>query len=225
MPLHGLNRQRPTNRERVDMNKVSGIYRIDLGNGYFYIGSAVDLGRREGDHRRALKRVGHRNIKMQNIWNKHGVFRFAVLEECTKDKLLMREDIYLKTHFDDPKNVNLVSAAGSTLGFKHSDETKEKMSAAHKGVPKSVAQRENMSASARNMSAEHRANLSLAASNASAEHRAKNSAGQMGRVVSAETRAKNSAWQLKRPRRVISAEACANMSAAQKLSWVRRRAG
>ena len=127
------------------MNKCSGIYRIELGNGHFYIGSAIDIDKRKRDHRREMKRGIHPNRIVQHCWNKYGVFEFTVLEECVKDGLIVREQFYLDQHCDNPKNVNLVSTAGSTLGYKHSAETRARMSAAQMGRVQSDETRTKMS--------------------------------------------------------------------------------
>lgn len=240
MPLHGANRQRPTNRKGVDMNKVSGIYRIDLGNGYFYIGSAVDLGRREREHHRDLRSIKHGNVKMQNCWNKYGVFQFAVLEKCDKDFLLQREQSYLDKCLSDRKNVNISLIAGSPMtGRSHSAEsrarivtvltgrvcsaeTKERISAALTGVPKSDDACKNNSDAQKNSlkAAEHRAALAEAkiGIQLSAETKEKISTALKGKTRSDEARANMSAAQKGKPK---SAEHRANMVAA----WARRRAG
>ena len=193
--------------------KTSGIYRIDLGNNNFYIGSAVNLTSREQQHRNRLKRGVHHNIFVQNCWNKYGVFGFTVLEECVKDDLLLREQFYIDQHRDNPKMTNICLVAGSPLGIKHSDETRARMSAVQMGrvhsdesrANQSAAQmghgfsdeaRANMSAAqkGRTISDEHRAKLSVAARGRvhSDESRAKISEAQMGRVHSDETRTKSS---------------------------------
>ena len=210
------------------MNKCSGIYRIELGNGHFYIGSAIDIDKRKRDHRNDLKRGAHCNKRVQHCWNKYGVFEFTVLEECVKDGLIVREQFYLDQHCDNPKNVNLVSTAGSNLGHKHSVETRAKMSAAKKGVPKSAETRANMSVAKQNVSDETRAKISAAAKNRlpiSDETRAKMSAARKGVPLSAETRAKMSKPKSAEHRAKISAarkgvplsaETRAKMSAAKK---------
>lgn len=141
----------------------SGIYRIELGNGYFYIGSAVHLDGREKKHRSDLRCSVHINKRMQNCWNKYGVFEFVVLEECKTQVLLLQEQTWIDIHFANPKNVNINPTAGSSLGYKHSVEARAKMSTAKIGHLHS------------------------------AERRAKNSVAQKGKVRSAETCAKISA--------------------------------
>ena len=199
------------------MNKCSGIYRIELGNEHFYIGSAVDLDRRKREHCREMKRGVHPNKIVQHCWNKYGVFEFTVLEECVKDGLIVREQFYLDQHCDNPKNVNLVSTAGSTLGYKHSAETCAKMSASKKGVPKSAETRAKISAAKKGHkhSAESRAKMSAANKGRilSAETCAKISAAKKGVPLSAETRAKLSAVRKGVPK---WAEHCAKISAARK---------
>jgi group I intron endonuclease len=157
---------------------TSGIYRIDLGNGWFYIGSAVDLKRRESEHRRSLKRKDHANRQMQNCFNKYQIFNFVILIECSIDELLNREQAYLDTNFNHYKNVNLTPTAGSPLGYNHTADAKAKMSAMRKG---------------KTLSAETKAKMSEAKRNISAQTRAKMSAASKGRIPSAETRAKLSA--------------------------------
>jgi len=201
------------------MIKASGIYRVELGNGWFYVGSAKNLSMREGRHRSGLKCGKHKNIKMQNVWNKYQMFEFIILEECEINDLIVREQFYLNQYFNDPKNANLAPIAGSSLGVIYSDESKAKLSAANKGktkgVPKSAEHRAKISAANKGVpkSAEQRAKMSARV--VTAETRAKMSAWQIGRVLPAETRAKLSA-------RVYSDETKAKMSASQKLRWAQK---
>ena len=199
------------------MNKCSGVYRIDFGNGYFYIGSSVDTAIRKGKHRNDLKHGKHRNRIVQHCWNKYGVFEFTVLEECVKDDLIVREQFYLDQHCDNPKNVNLSPTAGSCLGYKHSAESRAKMSAANKGRKHSAESRAKMSAANKGVpkSAEHRAKISAAKKGVpvSAEHCAKISAANKGVPMSAEHYAKLSAARKGVP---LSAESRAKMSATRR---------
>ena len=53
--------------------KVSGIYCIEnLITGKVYIGQADHIKRRWQNHKRTLKNNKHKNIHLQNSWNKHG---------------------------------------------------------------------------------------------------------------------------------------------------------
>lgn len=123
----------------------SGVYRIDLGNGWFYVGSACDLKRREGQHRSDLERKKHRNRIVQNVFNKYGAFEFIVLGRHPIDEILRYEQELLDEHCPHDKCANIATTAGSRLGVKHSDSARAKMSAASK-----------------NMSPTHRARLSAA---------------------------------------------------------------
>jgi group I intron endonuclease len=123
----------------------SGIYRINLGNGNFYVGSSIDLHNRERQHRNALVRGNHRNIKMQSCWNKYQLFEFIVLAECHPDELLHQEQLLIDAHINDPKNANFAPIAGSGRGLVHTAETRAKLSALRKGVPKSSEWRAKMS--------------------------------------------------------------------------------
>lgn len=180
------------------MSNNSGIYRINLGNGYFYIGSAVLLDRRKKDHIQKLKKQQHRNSIMQKCWNKYGVFEFIVLEACSKDELLKREQEILDQHFDNEKNVNMARSASAPMaGRKHSDDAKRKISAFHKGRVHSLEQR-RLSSEARKgkpLSPHHKARVIETNRNRawSEQTRQKLSKSLKGRVVSDETRAKLSA--------------------------------
>lgn len=144
----------------------SGIYRIELGNGHFYIGSAVDLVKRESGHRAQLKRGDHGNKFVQRCWDKYGVFEFTVVEECAKDDLLVREQFHIDQHRDNSKMTNICLTVGAgRLGLLHSSETKAKMSRAKRGHTVSAASRTKISTTltGRVFSAEHRANIATAA--------------------------------------------------------------
>jgi group I intron endonuclease len=183
--------------------RCSGIYRIDLGNGNFYIGSAVNLARRKRDHRSELIRGVHTNRIMQNCWNKYNVFEFTVLEECQISELLLREQFWIDSFFSNPKNVNIAPIAGSTLGVTHSPEARANMSASQKGKPKS---------------AEHRAKIAAANKKRiySVEHRKRISDRNKGKVWTAEARAKMSAINKGKVLPPRSPEHCAKISAGHK---------
>ena len=199
----------------------SGIYRIDLGNGWFYIGSAVNLPKREAVHRSTLNNKKHSNIKVQRCWSKYGVFIFSVLEKCKKSELISREQFYLDKHFDDKKNTNISPTAGSTLGFVFSADSKAKMSKIQKGKKGYVRSAETLrklsiSQKGRIISPEHRAKLSNAnkGKTLSIETRKKISAAGKGRVFSDEHRAKISAAH---KGKVHSAEHHKKVTATKKL--------
>ena len=199
----------------------SGIYRIDLGNGWFYIGSAINLNRRKNQHLQKLKNKKHPNKKMQNCWNKYQVFEFSILFFCQIQELLLEEQFFIDLHFSNPKNANLSPTAGSTLGHKCSIESRKKMSDSQKGRVQSAETRKKVSVAQKSrkrsaLSAEHRAKISSSkkGKTLSIEHRKKLSARKIGCTLSDEHRAKISASKIGR---ALSAEHRAKISAANKL--------
>lgn len=120
-----------------------GIYRITLvRDGRCYIGSTVDIRRRWGEHRKSLRAGTHHSKYMQRCYTKYGenALIFEILEICditdmtdeqVSGLLFVREQCWfdLKT-----PEFNSAPIAGSMLGFKHSEETRAKISAAKTGT-------------------------------------------------------------------------------------------
>ena len=72
---------------------LSGVYQIRCTpTDKIYIGSTTDLQERWGQHRRSLCRGDHRNIHLQNAWDKYGEpnFEFSVLELVDNASDLLR---------------------------------------------------------------------------------------------------------------------------------------
>lgn len=98
-----------------------------------YIGSAVNVRLRINNHRSQLQLNKHFSIHLQQAVNKYGIknFKFDILEIVfDKSKLLEREFYWIKECQSDNKNYgyNLRKIPTSNLGFKHSENTKLKMS-------------------------------------------------------------------------------------------------
>lgn len=210
----------------MSSHKISGIYTIRSEiNNKQYVGSAVTVYSRWRTHRSDLRKNRHTNHHLQNAWNKYGedAFEFVLLEECTVDQLIEREQYYLDT---TPNLYNINKIAGSWLGMKHTDETKAKISASGKGREVSQETRSKISAGnkgnsnwlGRKHTPETREKISAAAKahastdegratldrardmstrfagrNHTPETRAKMSLSAIGRKASPETRAKISA--------------------------------
>lgn len=159
----------------------SGIYAIVSPSGKMYIGSSQDIPKRWEQHRNALRGGYHHNRMVQRAYNKYGMdaLRFTVLEHCSVDDLLIREQFHIDARTWEFL-YNLSPQAGGTRGYKSSEATKAKLRAALGG---------------RTLSAEHRANLRIAHQGLrhSAESRAKVSAARKGKPLSAEHRANLSA--------------------------------
>ena len=113
----------------------------------FYIGSAIDYERRKGEHLRELRRNDHHSKFLQKHYNKYGVedLSFSVMENVSESKnLLIVEQKYIDTL---KPAFNASVTAGSTLGYKHTKEAKEKMSKARTGVkkmPMTIEQKEKL---------------------------------------------------------------------------------
>lgn len=105
--------------------------------GSFYVGSAVSLSKRMRDHVSKLRRGNHPNKWLQNTYTKHGLddFKVCIVEyDILPETLLEREQVYLDRWYDNQVVcMNMCPTAGNALGRKHSEETKKKMSVAHKG--------------------------------------------------------------------------------------------
>lgn len=112
----------------------SGIYQITNAlNGKRYVGSAVNLKRRWGEHLRRLRGGSHDNRHLQNAFYKYGdaAFVFSVLEPVANPaELIGREQYHLDTL--NPE-YNISRMAGSSLGIKRSEETRRKISEANRG--------------------------------------------------------------------------------------------
>lgn len=111
------------------MNKI-GIYKIEnIINNKFYIGSTSTIGfeKRWKKHILDLNKNKHHSIYLQRSWNKYGAdnFIFSIVEECSKDQCLIREQYYM--NYMKPE-YNICENAGNTLGYKRSKKSKDKQS-------------------------------------------------------------------------------------------------
>jgi group I intron endonuclease len=209
------------------MNKTnSGVYFIQhIKSGMVYIGGTNDFKRRWRDHKCQLRKNRHDNPNLQSAWNKYGqqAFRFHKLEYCNVDQLNEREQHFLNIYMEKGLCYNVardVTAPG--LGKVHTEESKQKMSAAKKGKVCSTETRQRMSEASKNRSPEHRRNLAKALSNPSAETRHKMSASAKNKPpISDETRAKMREAQKNRP--PISEETRRKMSEARTLHHARKQ--
>jgi group I intron endonuclease len=140
--------------------KKSGIYRISIGDGY-YIGSAVNLPKRLRCHLNALQAGRHINIHLQRAYDKHGECDFEILEIANDKSLLIDREQYFIDSLRPRYNIS--PRAGSQLGFKHSSESRLKISQVQKGKIFSQEIRQRMSESKKGWSPtpEQRKNYSL----------------------------------------------------------------
>jgi group I intron endonuclease len=109
------------------MNK--GIYVIkNRVNNKIYVGSSVNTSYRWSMHKSQLERNIHSNKKLQNSYNKYGKenFQFEIIDKCENNLLLEREQYWidlLQPWF------NICKVAGRMDGYKHSEETINKIKA------------------------------------------------------------------------------------------------
>lgn len=138
-----------------------GIYKItNLTTGQFYIGSSVDIKKRERYHFWQLKENRHHNTILQNSFNKYGLdnFRFEIVEiVIDRHKIKEREQYYidtLKPSYNirmDAQNAIEYSAESkerirlSQIGRTFSKQTIEKMSIAQLGKVIPAETRERIS--------------------------------------------------------------------------------
>lgn len=119
----------------------SGIYKItNIKTGVSYIGSSININDRFNQHIRQLNSNSHYNDKLQKAWNKYdqSEFIFEIIEYVEIDHLLTKEQYYLDTLLFANENndkfsllaYNINRNSNNTLGFKFSEESKEKMSQA-----------------------------------------------------------------------------------------------
>lgn len=157
-----------------------GIYRLtNIINKKTYIGSAIDI---RIYVYYSTKRLASNNMVIYKAILKYGYsnFRLEILEYCEPDNVVAREQYYLDLLKPE---YNLLGTAGSSLGYKHTKEGLEKMSAARSAF------------TGYKLSAETRAKLAVAATGRvlSEEIKEKISAARRGMKFSDETRAKISA--------------------------------
>lgn len=108
---------------------TSAIYAItNKVNGFKYIGSAVNWGKRITNHQLKLRDNIHPNQYLQNAYNKYGkdAFIFDIVERCEKEKLIEREQFHIDS-YDFEKLYNLRTIAQSNLGYVVSQETRDKL--------------------------------------------------------------------------------------------------
>ena len=137
--------------------EIYGIF--NLVNGKILVGSSRNISSRWSCYRKELSRNVYKNKHFQRSWNKYleCSFEFRILEECDIDMLLVRENSWMNYYdsLNPSKGYNkqnatqtIVSNGGIPLsedhkrkialgriGKRHSQETKDAISALKKGKP------------------------------------------------------------------------------------------
>ncbi len=113
------------------MNNI-GVYKIlNKTNNKVYVGSSINITKRKYVHFNKLSNNKHKNIKLQNAYNKYGKnsFLFKIIEYVEDKNLLLVREQYWIEYFNSVENgYNICKFAGHTLGYKHTKEAKKKIS-------------------------------------------------------------------------------------------------
>jgi group I intron endonuclease len=128
----------------------SGIYTItNLINNKIYVGSSIDIKNRLKQHIKCLKGNYHDNDYLQKSFNKYGIdnFAFEVLEYCDKNLCVHLEQYWMNllNSYNLLFGFNLKPVAFNSLGYKHSNKTKEFLSDFRKLHPINLQGREKIS--------------------------------------------------------------------------------
>jgi group I intron endonuclease len=172
---------------------VAGIYSIThRDSGKRYVGSAKNVAARWRLHRHQLRRGTHHCAHLQRAFDKYGedVFDWTILEEIPDPAALLGREQYYIDLFgaaDGVHGYNSRPVAKSNLGWRPSDETRERMRRGQTGRKHSA---ETVSKRAEsNRGRKH-----------TPESRAKIGAAHRGKTISAEAKAAVSAAQAGRTR-------------------------
>ena len=205
----------------------SGIYLIkNIVNNKVYVGSAVNIDKRWKEHKYSLNKGKHHSCHFQSAWYKYGEqnFTFDIIEEVSNpEHLLAYEQVYLDYYksYEKDRGYNICKVAGSFLGMKHSEETKQKIGEASKGKINSEETKQKIgeASKGRNVGRKHTEEARRKIGEASKgkinseETRKKMSEAKKGRIFSEEHKKKMSEAA---KRRVITEETKQKMSEAKK---------
>ena len=126
----------------------TGIYKITcVENKKVYIGQSTNIRKRRYDHFAKLRMGAHRNEHLQRSFNKYGEdkFIFEVIEECTFEELDDKEEYYMKMYKSLNKRYGFNIKITEHKKYRHSEETKQKISKIHKGRKVSEETRRKLS--------------------------------------------------------------------------------
>jgi group I intron endonuclease len=202
----------PQSDQEPNCSRSGGIYRWrQLSTGKKYIGSTKNLRTRKIQHVTTLNNNSHANCHLLNAWNKYGKddFVFEILEVIgDESELRKKEQWYLDTMIEYGVDFNIrLDANHEGEGSRFSEETRRRMSEAHKGLkrkPFSEDHRENLGKAKRGrpISEEHKKHISDAQKGVKKKpfseeqkRRRPKPPGFAGMKHSDETKAKMSVWQ------------------------------
>jgi group I intron endonuclease len=176
---------------------ICGVYAIkNKKNEKLYVGSSVDIKSRWRSHISDLINNKHHSIALQRAWDKNGKdnFDFYVIEQVENyDDVISREQFWIKELKTYGRNgYNMCPTAGSCLGRKFSEDTKQKMSEIAKGRKISDETIKKLSIAGKNRPKEciERIAMLNTGQKRSEETKTKMSIAQLGKKHSDETKAK-----------------------------------
>ncbi len=111
--------------------KNTGIYAIKSESGMAYIGSSKNITNRKIQHFCALKIGKHHCDQLQKAWKKYKTLRFMILEYCSIDDLIEREQYWMDNH--QMKFLGIYNSSLRAGKMLHSSESKAKISKAKTG--------------------------------------------------------------------------------------------
>ncbi len=113
----------------------TGVYAIrNKGNGKVYVGSAAGAGgfvARWREHKSQLRCGVHNNTHLMSAWMKYGedAFEFVILLRCPPERCLKNEQFFINKFRSQDRDFgyNACPVAGSMLGFRFSEKSREKI--------------------------------------------------------------------------------------------------
>ena len=185
---------------------TQGIYEIrHCASQKVYVGQSANCEKRWREHCSMLRCGRHVTPQLQRAWDKYGceAFDFSIVEPVADPALLAAaEQRWIDALNAFGHGYNSRPAAVSQLGFRHSAETKSRISEAQKGHVASTAQKLAVSLANKGKpkSPEHRAKIRAAALERMLDPARREAAriAMTGRKASAEAKAKMSASRMGR---------------------------
>lgn len=170
----------------------SGIYKITSPSGRVYIGRAVNIGNRWDEYRRLKYKYQPllRKSVLKYGWINH---LFEVVEFCDEDKLNQREIYWiaiLETNANkhkDGNGLNLTDGGEGSSGYKHTKESRVKMSAFQSSYKRSPESNIKRSLKLKGRKASPNLILKLKGSKQSEEHKRKRALRFMKPVIDLST--------------------------------------
>lgn len=216
------------------------VYKItNIINGDIYIGSTVNSHIRFRVHKRSLLQGKHHSGHLQNAYNIYGIenFVYSIVECCSEEKIREREQYYI--NILKPR-YNIQPTVGSSLGLKHTEETKLKISKANKGRILTQEHKDNIKKNhgkviytdelrkkfsvlfkGRKKSKETIEKMKLCKQNISDETRKKLSIASKGRKYPGRKLSAETIQKIKDSKKNISQETRNKLSEATKAAWER----